>query len=201
MRQQAAAKSQASATPSLDSDIQRRTPRSPRSIRSRSPDGSHGAEAGFAQVDLVAVLERAQQFHAIERTQTQVGFETGIRRASSAEARPVIRAIKSARGLFACSLRQPARQLRLRHFANHISPRLLRRRAGKIFFRPHEPDAHSLIFRQRLIGALHHCLRIGFRVAQNHHRARFGISAAFHPDHHAIFHLGCRRSAASRSSG
>ena len=38
----------------------------------------HRGESGLAQVHLIAVFERAQQFHAIERTQIQIGFEVGL---------------------------------------------------------------------------------------------------------------------------
>ena len=45
-----------------------------------APDRPHGTESGFAEVHLIAILKRAQQFDTIERTEPEVGIETRIRR-------------------------------------------------------------------------------------------------------------------------
>ena len=41
-------------------------------------DGFQRGEASLAEVGLIAVFEGAEQFHAIQRTEVQVGFEIGI---------------------------------------------------------------------------------------------------------------------------
>src|ERR1700692_1164432 len=71
----------------------------------------------------------------------------------------------------------------------YISPRLLCVRAGEIFLRPFDPQAHSLIFGQRLIRPLHRLFQLGI-AAQNYHSAWLRVASAFDSDDHAIFHLG-----------
>ena len=56
-------------------------------------DCVYGREASFAQVHLIAVFERAEQFHPVKRTEIEIGIEAWICRQFPAE-RWVIREIR-----------------------------------------------------------------------------------------------------------
>src|SRR5579864_5040357 len=43
-------------------------------------DSADSGEASFAEVQLVTVLQRAEEFYAIERTQAEIGIEAGFLR-------------------------------------------------------------------------------------------------------------------------
>ena len=168
--------------------------------------GSHRTESCFAQIHLVPVLDCAQQFHAIERTQPQVGIEAGVLIQSTNRAprypldQIAQRAITGCVGapFLARCVREKAcpEPVEGRGFVNHfpdglsdlISFRLLRTRPRKILLWPLHPHAHALIFRQRLVRPLHHVL--GQRsLTQKQRRASFRIPVALDSHHHAIPYL------------
>ena len=165
-------------------------------------------ESRFVQVDLVAVLERAQQFDAIERTQAQVALEI-VRSSRGPAIAPCMRAISSRD---AAVRRGPARgadpraPLRFDGGANLGELRLSRRGAREIGLGPQEPRTHPLIFRQRFVharddpGGVARLLHFPL-VAQQQHGAGLGVSSALQAHHHAILYFRLAPQAASRSSG
>ncbi len=136
----------------------------------------HGGKSGLAQVHLVSIFERTQQFHAIERTQIQIGFQIRLRDRTSPAAPPFMRVINSANGLEEAPAAGIVRKLRLHHLLDHIACAASALRCAENLLRPHEPVPHALIFSQSLVRALYHRLRIAApsrRISTAH---GFGVS-------------------------
>ncbi len=148
------------------------------------------AEASLAQIHLITILQRADQFHAIERTQTQLRIECRVSiQPSDASPRDPPNQLDHGTVIRTRNLLLPSLQnLSRREFTDQIPPRLLRIRARKVFPQPLHPHPHALKFRQRLVRPLHHPRNRGI-VAHNHHRTRFRISSPLNPHHHTIFHF------------
>ena len=150
----------------------------------------HRGELGLAQIHLIAVFERAQQFHTIQRTQIQICFEIGRSDPALRRDFPLTRAINSANGLIRAgpalpSLPSAPARLAGRHWCAASGLRCAGNRlpATRTSFACADT-------RPEFVGASHHRLRISNALPQDHHRARLGVSISRQSDHHAIFHFG-----------
>src|SRR5215469_13638497 len=146
---------------------------------------AHCGKTRLAQIDLIALLQRAKEFDAIERTQVQVRIEIRVgiqfRNRTPGDTRnqfgqgggalcPVHRSHKHALG-------------RCRDFR---APWFERRGAGEILVRPDHPAMNALVFGQSLIRRLDHASRFG-SVFQNQRCHRFSIACQGKGNNDAIF--------------
>ncbi len=152
------------------------------------PYRAHRAEPGLAEVHLIAVLQRAQQFHPVQRTQPQVGIQIRILAQRSS------RASRHSRDQFRQRTARATTRLRSRATAP-APPRGSHFAAASAY-----SCAENLPPATRPTCAFADIPpAIDWRAAphssssalatQNHHRARLRIPAALHPHDHAIFHF------------
>ncbi len=142
------------------------------------------SEAGFAQIHLIPVFQRAQQFHAIERAEIQIGFEIRLSANFPAAFPPSpARSIRPV-GSMRFARTDLAASRALHNLLDGVGSRLLRGGARKVVFAPHKPLSHALVLRQCFVGAPHHRFRVRIGIAQDHDGAGFGVSILRQRDHH-----------------
>ena len=137
-------------------------------------DRSGRSDPRFIQVHLIAVFQRTQELHAIERTSSAGRFPDLSWSQLCRRWSPRIRAMSSpippvVAGQFAAP--SPLSPLRFDRSANFGELRFAGGRARKISLRPQKPGAHPLIFRQGFIHARDNSRRMARLLDPSSHRA------------------------------
>ena len=151
-------------------------------------DRLHRREPGLAQVHLVTVLESAQQFHPVERSQIQISFQIGLltQLPRSLPFHPRNQFGQRTQSGLPGQRRPPPR---LHNFQDRAGSRLLRGSAREVVLRPEKPVPHLLVLGQSPVGAPYHRFGISLAIAHDYYRARLGVSVSRQRDHHALFHF------------
>ena len=140
-------------------------------------DGGRGGEIVFVEIGLIAILDGAHQLDALEGIEVQIFHQARARAKRFGLASGDLRDQFSERtwsdrgARCRCGLRAHA-------FEDEVDARLLRRRARKVFFGPHEPVADALVLAQRLVGPLDDLRGRGGLRIQQQDGAGFGVFVA-----------------------